>query len=246
MNETLKLFDNHRTIRFFKERKVEKEKLEALMEAFRRSPNSMGLQESTIIRIRDQKLKDALAAIGEQDYIARVPELMVFVADNYRNYRIAMENGCHEDPPTIEMLIQGLTDSIIGAQSVNIAAESMGLGVVYLGSILKGTDKLIDLLKLPKYTLPVVGMGIGYPDDDPQLKPRMDIEKRCFENRYEIFDNYGKLLKDYDAQMLNYYDTRDKGRRSESFTGHATKLYDLLTKVDSKAVDILKRQGYKI
>ena len=48
------------------------------------------------------------------------------------------------------------------AQNVVVAAESLGIGTVYLGSILNDIEKLCELLKLPKYTFPVVGLALGY------------------------------------------------------------------------------------
>lgn len=53
------------------------------------------------------------------------------------------------------------------------ATESMGLGAVILGSILNDAAQLIELLQLPKLTFPVLGLEVGYPDQEPQLKPRL-------------------------------------------------------------------------
>ncbi|CDZ75399.1 nitro/flavin reductase [Peptoniphilus sp. ING2-D1G] len=247
MNETLKLFEEHKTIRKFKKERIKKEELQAIFQAYRRSPTSLGLQESTIIHITDQKLKDEITKISEQEYVADVPELLVFVADIYRGRRVAEEKGYENlKDPSVEMLIQGFTDSIIGAQSISVAAESLGLGVVYLGSVLKDYERLIELLKLPKYTFPVIGMGIGYPDQQPQLKPKMSMEFRCFENEYKSLENYVDKFKDFDAEMNNYYDTRDENRRSDTFTNQLSKFYDSISNRESKVVEVLRKQGFRI
>ncbi len=78
--------------------------------------------------------------------------------------------------------------------------------------------KIAEILKLPELTFPVVGLGIGYPNQEPQLKPRMNMEFRVFENEYKVFDNYLEELKDYDEEMQTYYDLRDANRRVDSFT----------------------------
>ena len=57
------------------------------------------------------------------------------------------------------------------AQNLVTAAESVVLGTVYLGSILNDSEKICELLKLPELTFPVIGLGIGYPNQNPQLKP---------------------------------------------------------------------------
>ncbi|MDO5041446.1 MAG: nitroreductase family protein [Peptoniphilus sp.] len=247
MNKTLELFERHKTIRKFKRERISAEELQAILQAYRRSPSSLGLQASTIIHVTDQKLKEEITKISEQEYVADVPELFIFVADLYRGRKVAEQKG-YENlvDPSVEMLIQGFTDSIIGAQSLSVAAESLGLGVVYLGSLLKDYEKLIELLKLPKYTFPVIGMGVGYPDQEPQLKPKMSMEHRCFENEYKSFDNYLDEFKELDDEMHNYYDTRDENRRSDTFTNQLSKFYDILSKGESKAVEVLRKQGFRI
>lgn len=64
------------------------------------------------------------------------------------------------------------------------AAYSLGLGCVILGSLLNDVPALIDLLNLPEYTYPVLGLAIGKPDQDPALKPRMPRSMQFFENEY--------------------------------------------------------------
>ena len=101
------------------------------------------------------------------------------------------------------------TDACLMAQNVVNAAESLDLGTVYLGSILNDPVIMCGLLKLPKLTFPVLGLAIGYPNQEPQIKPKMEMKYRVFENSYEIFDNYLEELKDYDEEMRTYYDLRD-------------------------------------
>lgn len=52
------------------------------------------------------------------------------------------------------------------------AAYSLGLGCVILGSLLNNIPGLIDVLNLPEYTYPVLGLAIGKPDQNPTVKPR--------------------------------------------------------------------------
>ncbi|WZU02128.1 hypothetical protein MGH68_03490 [Erysipelothrix sp. D19-032] len=47
------------------------------------------------------------------------------------------------------------------------------MGAVYLGSIQNDSQTMIDLLKLPEYTFPLLGIAIGEPDQEPQLKPKL-------------------------------------------------------------------------
>lgn len=140
-------------------------------------------------------------------------------------------------------LIFSLDDAIMAAQNMITAAESMGLGVVPLGSIKNDPQKIIEVLNLPKMTFPVLGLQIGVPDQEPQLKPRLPLKFIAFDNDYpkEI-----KLsdLSDYDQEVTTYYDLRDANRRIDSFTNQiaGAKLNRHCTKRD-EIMKVLHQQG---
>ncbi len=219
MNEMIKKQLAHRTIREFKDERIPEEMFSILMEVGRRTASSTGMQASSIIRVTDKELRREIALICNQEYVQRAPELLIFIVDLYRNKKIANEKQCFETSASdMDRFFSGFTDACIMAQNIVNAAESMELGSVYLGSILNDSEKLCKLLKLPELTFPVVGLGIGYPNQNPQIKPKIDMELRVFENEYKIFDNYLVELKDYDEEMHTYYDLREANRRVDTFS----------------------------
>ena len=247
MNETINKQLDHRTIREFKDEKIDDNTIQTLLDVANRAPTSNGMQLLSIIRITDQKLKDELAINGNQEYMARAPYLWVFVVDLYRNYQIAKENNEENDEMIgFDKFMQGYNDAMIASQNVAVAAESLGLGVNYFGNIHNDTSKVIELLKLPKLTFPAVGLGFGYPNQQPQLKPRMDIKLKNFENSYEIFDNYNEKISDYDKEMTTYYDLRDSNRRSDSFSRQIPKKQGKLIANRDKIFNTLINQGFLI
>lgn len=210
---------NHRTIREFKSSPMPPQQLSILLDIAKRTATSMGLQSFSIIRIVNPELKTAIAEVCNQEYVARVPELFIFIVDAYRNSRIAREQGITSDiERDSDRFFQGWTDAAIAAQNMVAAAELGGFGTVFFGSILNNVPKMIELLKLPELTFPVVGVGIGVPNQKPQLKPRMPREANVFDDSYTVFDSYLELLEDYDEEMEQYYDMRDTNRRVDSFT----------------------------
>lgn len=210
---------NHRTIREFKSSPMPLQQLSILLDIAKRTATSMGLQSFSIIRIVNPELKAAIAEVCNQEYVARVPELFIFIVDAYRNSRIAREQGITSDiERDSDRFFQGWTDAAIAAQNMVAAAELGGFGTVFFGSILNNVPKMIELLKLPELTFPVVGVGIGVPNQKPQLKPRMPREANVFDDSYTVFDSYLELLEDYDEEMEQYYDMRDTNRRVDSFT----------------------------
>lgn len=210
---------NHRTIREFKSSPMPPQQLSILLDIAKRTATSMGLQSFSIIRIVNPELKAAIAEVCNQEYVARVPELFIFIVDAYRNSRIAREQGITSDiERDSDRFFQGWTDAAIAAQNMVAAAELGGFGTVFFGSILNNVPKMIELLKLPELTFPVVDVGIGVPNQKPQLKPRMPREANVFDDSYTVFDSYLELLEDYDEEMEQYYDMRDTNRRVDSFT----------------------------
>lgn len=238
---------NHRTIREFKDERIPQEIFELLIEVAKRTPTSNGMQASSIIRVTDPEKKRVIAGVCRQEYAARAPELLIFVADQYRNLRIAGEKGCN-DPSARDMdrFFQAYTDACLTAQNIVNAAESMNLGAVFFGSILNDAEKIIEILNLPELTMPVVGLGLGSPNQNPQLKPRMGMDLRLFENTYKSFDSYLEEIKDYDKEMQTYYDLREANKRVDSFSDQVvTKLKNLIPK-RSEMVNIMKKQGFDL
>lgn len=245
MRDVIKLAQNHKTIREFKDTKIDEKIIKDLLNVANHSATSNGMQLFTVIRITDKEIKNKLAAIGNQEYMSRAPELWIFIADLFRNYSIAKENNCANDEMiSFDKFIQAFTDSVIAAQNVVTSAESLGLGTNYFGNIHNSTKEIINILDLPKYTYPALGLGFGYPNQDPQLKPRMPISLKAFINTYKIFDDYNKEIKEYDYEMTTYYDLRDKNRRSDSFSLQIPKKQGTIIGDRDKMFETLKEQGF--
>ena len=247
MNEMIKKQLNHRTIREFKDKEIPGDVYNTLLDVTQRTASSTAMQQSSIIRVTDSKLKKGIAEICNQEYVTRAPILLIFIVDTYRNDQIAREQGYDlESSGDMDRFFQGFTDATLAAQNMINAAESMDLGTVVFGSVLNDPWKLCELLELPKYTFPVLGLGIGYPNQDPQLKPRMDMKFRVFDNKYKKMDNYLELLADYDKEMRTYYDLRQADKPLDKFT---TQVVGRLTNVMTKRqemVNCIVDQGFDL
>lgn len=247
MNETIKSQLSHRTIREFTDQKLPDEMFKLLMEVARRTATSTGMQASSIIRVTDPELKNAIAGICMQEYVARTPELLIFIVDQYRNKQIAKEMNYDPEPAKdMDRFFSAFTDACITAQNVVTAAESFGLGTVYLGSILNNSEQICRLLKLPELTFPVVGLGIGYPNQNPQQKPRMDMRLRVFENTYSVCESYLDEIKDYDEEMRTYYDLRDPGRPADSFSNQVVSRFKQSLPTRQEILNIIRKQGFDL
>ena len=99
---------------------------------------------------------------------------------------------------------------------------------------------------LPENTFPVVGMGIGYPDQNPDLKPRIGADKRIFVDQYKKFNSYTEELAEYDQVMDKYYDLRNTKKSVGKFTDQVVEKNIVQRKLRAKVFDDMKKQGFNI
>lgn len=245
-NDVIKKQLDHRSIRFYKDKKVEEEKLNLMLEAFIHAPTSSNLQVATVIHITDQSIKDEIAKVSNQPYIKDLPELFISIVDLRRNYFLVKENGYEGNVPGMNLFFQGAADAYIQTQNASLAAESLGLGTVFLGSVLNDPQRIVDLLNLPKYTFPMVGLGFGYPDDKPELKPRIDVSKRYFKNTYHTFDSYSEELSVYDEEMEDYYGSRSTNNRSDTFSHQVKEKFENPVLKRDELLQVVEKQGFNL
>ncbi|MDO4888608.1 MAG: NADPH-dependent oxidoreductase [Actinomycetaceae bacterium] len=245
VNSTIRSQLGHRTIRQWTGEPLAGDTREALLAVAARTASSTGMQQAGIIRITSPELRQGLAAIANQQYLVEAPELWVFIVDTARGEAILRERGVSgEGPASMDAFFQGFTDACVMAQNVVVAAESLGLGACYFGSILNDCQAVIELLDMPQGTFPVVGLGIGEPAQDPQLKPRMPMELRVSENSYQRPPSWSEALRDYDEAMRTYYDLREPSRTVPAFTDQVVAR---MTNVNPKRAEILRvigQQGF--
>lgn len=247
MNKTIEKQLQHRSIRKFKDTKVDEDTLNTLFEVANHTASSIAMQSYSIIRITDKETKTKISEICKQDYIRDFPELVIFVVDVYRNAKISEEMG--KDLPhkkDMDRFFQGFTDGVLASQNMVNAIESLDMGTVYLGSILNDPQAIIDLLELPRLTFPIVGLGFGYPDQDPMLKPRMNISLKVFENKYEKQYNYLDSIKEYDTEMKKYYDLRDESQSLDEFSKQVVAVLEMKNEKRSKLLNVVKSQGFNL
>lgn len=231
-NATIDQQVNHRSIRKFKDQQLTEEQLTTLYTVFQHTATSLFMQNATLLHITDETKRAKIRELCGQKYVGAQGDLFIFVVDLYRNQQIRQQLGKDDGRlHTTDIFFQGLDDTLLAWQNVANAVESMGLGYVPLGTINDHPLAMLDVLDLPKLTFPALGMQVGVPDQNPQLKPRLPLEFTTFENDYPrdfTVDN----LKDYDQVVTTYYDLRDTNKRIDSFTKQITG-----EKLNTKAID---------
>lgn len=228
-NATIDTLLNRRSIRKFKPEPIDDDTVATLETVAQHAASSQFLNDWSAIRITDPAGKQKMAEFGHQPYIATAPLLYVFVLDEHRNAAVAASKGVDTDSDTFTLnasyrFAQAQNDAVLALHAMETAAYSLGLGCVILGSLLNDVRGLIDVLRLPKYTYPVLGLAIGKPDQEPALKPRMPRSMQFFENAYPADDEATLApLAVFDEAVHQYYDLRNTDRPVDAFSDQIAK-----------------------
>ncbi|MBV7434897.1 oxygen-insensitive NADPH nitroreductase [Cardiobacteriaceae bacterium TAE3-ERU3] len=220
MTDTINLIHNHRSIRRFKPKALDQATVERLVAAAQMASTSSYKQAYSIIGITDPEIKQALSEIATQQHVRDNGHLFVFVADYYRHHLICQEAGYEhsESLDTTEGYSVAAIDAALAAQNLVLAAESLGLGACYIGALRNDPQRIIELLDLPQYTLPLFGVVVGYPDSEGSQKPRLSLNAVYHENHYQHDPAVVKAaLDEYDQRIADYYEQRSSGKRPESW-----------------------------
>ena len=237
MTPTIDLLCAHRSIRHFKDEPITAVQREAIIASAQATSSSSFLQCSTIIRITDPALRAQMVTLtGGQQHVAQAAEFWVFCADFNRNFQICPE----ANPGLAEQLLLGVVDTALMAQNAFTAAESLGLGGVYIGGIRNSIDAVGELLQVPKHVLPLFGLCLGWPADDPGQKPRLPAQLVVHENHYQPLDE--KVLAQYDEEIAHYYLTRGSNTRRDTWSDHIRRT--IIKESRPFILDYLHKQGW--
>ena len=245
MNNTIDTIKNHRSIRQYLDKEVSDELIDEIVRSAQDMPNSINGQQVTVIVIRDKAKKEKLAELaGNQDYIAKAPVFLVFVMDFYRTYLAGEKTGfkqvIHED---IEGILVGSVDAGIALGASVIAAESLGLGTVPIGGVRKNPEEVIELLGLPKYTFPLVGLVVGYPANKSHKKPRVPFSSFKHDECYNT-TSIERSIDTYDEQMSKYLNDIGRSEQETNWSTFTSKIYQSV--YYPKVNEVINKQGFNV
>ena len=244
MNPTVELLKSHRSIRKFKDQQIPRELFEALIQAGQSAATSNHVQAYSIIHVVNPANRQRLAELaGGQPYIAESSDFLVFCADMKRSTEAAERAGANVVPGMTEQLLVASIDAALMAQNVMIAAESSGLGGCYIGGIRNNPQEVSDLLKLPENVYPVFGLCLGYPDQNPEVKPRLPLAAILKQDYYDDAEDQ-VLVADFDATMARYYSERTGGNKNTNWSEQLKPLFT--TKLRAHMKDFLNKRGFGI
>lgn len=166
----------HRSVRLYRPDPISDEQLNRILESGLRASSSGNMQTWSVVATRDRALREQLLEphMG-QTMVTEAPVLLTFCADFHRMRRwLALSDAhVHFDDPFSFLL--ATIDATLASQNVALAAEAEGLGICYLGSTLANCGAIGRILQVPEHVVPVVGMVVGTPAENPPLRDRLPL-----------------------------------------------------------------------
>lgn len=193
-NSTIDLLLQHKSTRKFLSTPLDDRHIQTLVAAAQSASTSSNLHQWSVIAVTDTELKSQICnlASGENktynQYIKQAPAILLWVADLSRNHKIAQDKG--EDlivHDYLDSFVMATVDATLAAQNSVIAAESLGLGICYIGATRNKAKELATLLNLPQYSYVVFGVIVGYPDPEnaSNIRPRPEQQVVLHYNKYD-------------------------------------------------------------
>ncbi len=220
LTETIDVITSHACVREFEERDVSLEAIKAIVTAAQSAPTSSNLQSYSIIVIKDSAKRKELAKLcGNQEFISEAPVFLVFAPDLYRHQHVAHRSGQTYHANSLEMFLVAVTDAALAMENALVAAESLGLGVVPVGGVRNEPEEVARLLELPEGVFALVGLAIGYPRENPEVKYRLKQEVVVHHERYSTtnldlaLDDYEEKIPGWSERVANRVANPRQGRR---------------------------------
>ncbi|WP_203141433.1 oxygen-insensitive NADPH nitroreductase [Marinobacter mangrovi] len=242
MNPTIELLQSHRSIRKFTGERIPRDLFEACIRAGQGAATSNHVQAYTIIHVVNAEKRAKLAELaGGQAYVHDSSDFLVFCADMKRPTEAAARAGADVISGMTEQLLVASIDTALMAQNIAIAAESAGLGLCYIGGIRNNPAEVSELLELPEHVYPVFGMCLGYPDQDPEVKPRLPLASILKEDTYQDAGDED-LVADFDETMRGYYRNRTGGTKDTTWSEQLKPLFT--AKLRPHMQEFLRDKGF--
>lgn len=215
----------HRSVRAYLPDPVSDDTLSAIIAAAQSAASSSNLQAWSVVAVRDTERKSRLASLaGEQEHIRQAPLLLVWLADLARLERVAGKVGeACAGLDYLEMLEVGVIDAALAAQNAVAAAESLGLGTVYIGGMRNQPEAVAAELALPPRVIAVFGLCVGTPDQQApaSVKPRPPQSVVLHQERYSLPAQDDGLAQ-YDGAMSAFYASQGMKVRG-TWSNHSAK-----------------------
>lgn len=240
-SQTIETLNTRVSVRKYTDAPLDDVTLNTLLNAARRTSTSSNTQTYSFVVVRDAEKKRALAALsGNQQQVIDCPVFVAVCADVTRLNRAAAMHG-ETVAHSLELSLVATIDAAIAGQSLALAAESIGLGIVMIGGMRNHPQEAAELLSLPDGAFVVFGLCIGWPDETPPQKPRLAPETVIHRERYRPATDAD--LAAYDVALAAHYRTQGRATPDAAWTEILARRFRNVQRAFLRAV--LERRGFR-
>ncbi|MDR2091827.1 MAG: nitroreductase family protein [Azoarcus sp.] len=237
----------HRSVRAYLPDPVSDEQLAAIVAAAQSASSSSNLQAWSVVAVREAEQRAKLAELTGQAHVGKAPLQLAWIADLARLERLTqITQRPGEALDYLEMFLVAALDVALAAQNAAVAAESLGFGIVYTGTMRNRPEEVAELLGLPPRTIAIFGLCVGKPDpaQPADIKPRLPRSVVLHNERYSL-DAQTPGIETYNAAMARFYEAQ-KMKVHGTWAVHSSKRIanaDALTGRD-KLAEALRARGF--
>jgi nitroreductase len=178
----LRVLEAHRSIRRYKPEPIPREHIQRMMAAAQRASTGGTGQLYSLVRVTERELRERLAEMTGQAHVTSAAEFFIACLDTHRLRRLLEQRGL--SPGVRPLSLYATTDALLALANLATAAEALGYGICYVGSLQRELQALIALLHLPEGVCPLLGLCVGVADESPEPSPRLPADVVFHENRY--------------------------------------------------------------
>ncbi len=175
-NEVIDTLLAHKSIRKYKSEMPSDEMLETVIKTGQQAP--FASQAYSILLSRDTRKNQFNA-----------PWLFYFCVDIHKFELIMKKRGWKRIMNDFFVLLLSIEDVSYVAQNMVIAGRSLGLGSCFLGYAPYHAKTIKKQFELPEHIFPVVGLTMGFSDEEPEKRPRYPLDFVLFEDKYPKLDD---------------------------------------------------------
>ncbi len=239
---------NHRSIRKYKKRKLDKELIDKILQAGIRASNTGSMQAYSIIVTQSSSKKNELLPLHfNQEAVKQAPLILTFCADLNRFNKWCELRSTKPAYDNFLWFYTASIDASITAQNCAIEAEANGLGICYMGTTNYTAEKIIDVLKLPRGVIPVTTLTVGYPDETPSLTDRLPTNAVVHYEEYSDFSEkeINEIYKEYENSDFSKKIVNENGVKSLAHV-FTEKRYTKENNIhfSKSLLEVVKKQGF--
>jgi len=177
------------SLRDFERKEVPEQVTKQILHAGIRAPSAGNIQPRSFIIVKDENVKEQLYDLCEnQAFMKDAPLWIVVCADIHRHLKAAKLTGVDYDYTGILPFTFSVLDAALSLENIVIAAETLGLGSVIIGSVIEHPQRAKRILKLPPHCLAISIICIGYPKKKPSRREKWSIDVIVGKNAYKDID----------------------------------------------------------